>query len=109
MEFYYNRYDFKNIYEAITKFINTEDYHIEKMSVGEEFRLKVMIETLLNKSKNDDKVIYNMAKYINTFDIDEDHCKNYSQKECDDDCILCITNRFRNGYRGDLYKERGLD
>lgn len=104
MEFYYNRYDFKSIYETIDEFIHNEKYHIEKMSDGNEYRLKAMLETLLNKSKQDDKVIYEMAKYINTFDIDEDHCKNYSEKECDDDCIYCITNRFRNGYRGDLYK-----
>ena len=39
MEFYYNRYDFKSIYETIDEFIHNEKYHIEKMSDGNEYRL----------------------------------------------------------------------
>jgi len=47
-----------------------------------------------------EEIINRMARFINTFDIDEQICKcNHIGEDCelnDNDCIECIINHFRN-------------
>lgn len=76
-------------------------------------KLRQAIENLINKYKEQEKVIELMAKFINNIDIDEDICKVMGEKPyCDEyynanNCIKCVIDYFKkkardeNGNRND--------
>lgn len=63
------------------------------------------IENLINKYKEQEKVIELMAKFINNIDIDEDICKVMGEKPyCDEyynanNCIKCVIEYYEKKAR----------
>ena len=91
--------------EQILKLISEEKINIEGVSVGTQFRLLRRIENLINKYKEQEKIIELMAEYIKETDfITESYC--YRREDCENVggnrmCKECILDYFRKKAKGE--------
>ena len=98
--------------EQILKFISEEKIEIKGVSVGTQFRLLRRIENLINKYKEQEKMIELMAKDIAENKLDEDICrqvKDSKKEDCyapiydDNACSDCVIQYYEKKAKGDQY------
>jgi hypothetical protein len=94
--------------EAYIKILNDYlDGNDGKLVSKKRFKFLQAIENLMNKYKEQEKVIELMAEDIAHNGFDEDICRAFKQEdrpwECDDDrkCKLCIIEYYEKKAKGD--------
>ena len=96
--------------EQILKLISEEKIEIKGVSVGTQFRLLRRIENLINKYKEQEKMIYLMSYRLNEYanlgelidcPAEYDGIKDLRSCPRDKNCIKCIIEHFRKKAKGE--------